>query len=45
MAEHKRLFIGGLGKTVSEDDLKERLSRYGVVESVEMKSKNTIGKK
>lgn len=32
----KRLFIGGLGHTVSEKDLKDRFGKFGDVSDVEL---------
>ena len=35
----KRLFIGGLFHGATEKDLREKFSRYGAIDSVEIKRK------
>lgn len=35
-----RLFVGGLDKTVSQEDLQSHLSNYGAVASIDFKEKN-----
>ncbi|ELP88169.1 hypothetical protein EIN_223920 [Entamoeba invadens IP1] len=36
---HKRLFIGGIDRSITQQQLKEQFKRYGTVESIEFKDK------
>jgi RNA recognition motif-containing protein len=40
MLESKRLFIGGLVASVTEDEVKERFNRFGEVDEIEIKIKD-----
>ena len=37
--ESRRLFIGGMTKAVSEDELKEKFSRFGDINGIEIKTR------
>lgn len=38
----KRIFVGGLAESISESDLRDRFSKFGTVENVEMKVKKNL---
>ncbi|XP_072181936.1 uncharacterized protein [Diadema setosum] len=41
-AEQKRLFVGGLHQSVTEQEVRDRFSRHGTISSVEIKTKKDL---